>query len=120
MRARALLSCALLAAAYVAVARLGLALDAVSGSAAPVWPPTGLALAGLLLGGTALWPGVLLGAVAANLWVGAPVPAALAIGVGNTLEALLATGSCGAGFDPSLERVRDVGLLTAAAWRARC
>jgi signal transduction histidine kinase len=111
-----LLGCALLATAYVAAARFGLALDAVGGFAAPVWPPTGLALACLLLGGSALWPGVLAGAIAANLWAGAPLAAALAIGAGNTLESVLATWALRrAGFQNGLERVRDVTLLAVAA-----
>ena len=36
---------------YFSTATLGLSLDAVSGVAAAVWPPTGIALAALLLGG---------------------------------------------------------------------
>ena len=116
MRARVFLNAVLLAAAYVVVARLGLALDAVSGFAAPVWPPTGLAIACLLLGQTALWPGVMIGAFTANLLVGAPLLAAAAIGVGNTLEALVAALVLRRlGFRLALERVRDVALLTGAA-----
>ena len=116
MRPRLVVYVALLAAAYVALARLGLALDAVSGFAALVWPPTGLALACLLRGGTALWPGVLVGAVTANLWAGAPAPAALGIGLGNTLEAVAALAALRRfGFEPGLERVRDVVLLASVA-----
>ncbi len=114
--ARWLLRCSGLAAAYLLAARFGLALDPLGGFAAPVWPPTGLALAALLLGGRTLWPGIFLGASVANLWAGAPVAAALAIGLGNTLEAVAAVAILRtAGFDPALERVRDVALLTAAA-----
>ena len=99
--------------------KFGLALDAVGGFAAPVWPPTGLALACLLRGRTSLWPGVLLGAFLANLWAGAPLTAALAIGVGNTLESVLAAIALRrAGFRSELERVRDVALITAAALTA--
>jgi two-component system, NarL family, sensor histidine kinase FusK len=79
----------LLAATYVATARLGLTLDPVSGFATFVWPPTGLALAALLLFGRDLWPGVALGALAANLWNGATIPVAAGIALGNTLEAAL-------------------------------
>jgi signal transduction histidine kinase len=105
-----------LAAAYVAAARFGLTLGAVSGFAAPVWPPTGLAFACLLLGGWSLWPGVLVAAASVNLWAGAPLPAALGIGCGNTLEAVLAVWALRrTGFDPRLERIRDVGLLSGAA-----
>src|SRR5258706_11757000 len=82
------LGVALLFLAYFFTARFGLLLDAVSGFATLVWPPTGIALAALLLFGRRLWPGVLLGAASVNLIAGASLPVALAIGAGNTLEAL--------------------------------
>src|SRR5262249_9678132 len=78
-----------LAVLYTAIAKLGLSLDAVSGFATVVWPPTGLALAMLVLFGLRMWPGVCLGALAVNLWMGAPVAVALGIAVGNTLEAVV-------------------------------
>ena len=71
--------------------RLGLKLDAVAGFASLVWPPTGLALAGLLLWGLRLWPAVTAGALLVNLWQGAPVPVAIGIAAGNTMEAVIAT-----------------------------
>src|SRR5215472_3315387 len=75
--------------AYVLSARLGLAMAPLSGFATLVWPPTGIALAALLLRGVRLWPAVLLGALAANVWTGGPFAVAVGIGIGNTLEALL-------------------------------
>lgn len=78
-----------LAAVYVAVARLGLLMDPVSGFASLVWPPAGVALAALAIFGRELWPGVAIGAFSANLSAGGPLLAALGIGVGNTLEALV-------------------------------
>jgi signal transduction histidine kinase len=100
----------LLFVAYFVTARLGLLMDAVAGFATLVWPPTGIALAALLLFGTRLWPGVLAGAVCVNLVAGASLAEALAIGTGNTLEAL--TGSWllrrVARFDPRLDRIHDV------------
>src|SRR5207247_1988122 len=57
---RYVLSVLALAALYLAVAKLGLEMDPVSGFATVVWPPTGLALAALLVGGRRLWPGVAL------------------------------------------------------------
>ena len=42
---------AAIAALYIVAARAGLQLDTVSGFATLVWPPTGIALAALLLGG---------------------------------------------------------------------
>src|SRR6185503_16689059 len=93
-----------------------LALDAVSGFATLVWPPTGIALAALLLFGYRLWPGVALGAFVANLWVGAPIGVATGIAVGNTLEALIGTLVLRRfDFKPALASVRDVIALISAA-----
>ena len=54
-----------------------------------VWPPTGIALAALVLWGRGLWPGVLLGAFLANVTTDVPVYTAAGIAVGNTLEAVV-------------------------------
>src|SRR3977135_3184615 len=51
---------------YFAAAKGGLALAYESSSVTAVWPPTGIALAALVLGGRRLWPGVALGALLAN------------------------------------------------------
>ena len=59
----------LLCVIYVGMAALGLSLDAVSGIATVVWPPTGIALAALTLYGARFWPGIALGALLINLWV---------------------------------------------------
>jgi len=55
-----------LAAVYFAAAKGGLLLATVGAQVTLVWPPTGLALAALLLGGPRLWPGVALGATLVN------------------------------------------------------
>ncbi|MEP6858554.1 MAG: MASE1 domain-containing protein [Gemmatimonadales bacterium] len=108
----------ILAAVYVVAARAGLMMDAVGGFATLVWPPSGLALAALLIFGRRLWPGILIGAFAANLLTGAPILVALGISAGNSLEAVLAVYALRRipGFEPSLERVVDViGLIVFAA-----
>jgi two-component system CheB/CheR fusion protein len=78
-----------LGAVYAVAGRLGLAIAPVHHFASLVWPPAGIALAALLLGGIRLWPGVALGAFVVNWWAGAPVPVALGIAAGNTLEAVV-------------------------------
>jgi len=85
-------------------------MDAVSGFATLVWPPTGISLAALLLFGYRYWPAVLVGALTTNLLAGAPVLVALAIAAGNTLEALAGTYTLRRipGFRTQLDRVRDV------------
>jgi len=110
---REVLRAGALALVYVVAARLGLALDAVGGFATLVWAPTGIALAALVHWGRALWPGVFLGAVTVNLMIGAPALAALAIGAGNTLEAVVGATLLRRvpGFHPALDRIRDVLAL---------
>jgi len=106
----------LLAAAYFVAAELGLALVETHGNVSPVWPPTGIAIAGLLILGARAWPAVAAGAFLANLWTGVPVGVALGIGAGNTLEALTAYVLLQrVGFRNALERVHDVGALVLLA-----
>ncbi|TMH10656.1 MAG: two-component hybrid sensor and regulator, partial [Betaproteobacteria bacterium] len=59
------------------------------GYATAVWPPSGLALAAVLLAGNRAWPGIWLGAALANVAVQSSALAALFIGTGNTLEAVV-------------------------------
>ena len=53
--------------AYVVAARLGIELSVAHGVITPVWAPTGIALAALVLFGRRLWPAVALGALVANV-----------------------------------------------------
>jgi signal transduction histidine kinase len=101
---------ALLAAGYVVAGKLGLVITAVGGFATPVWAPSGLSLAALVLFGQRLWPGIALGALLVNLWAGASAGVALGISAGNTLEAVLGAYALGRvpGFDPGLGRLKDV------------
>lgn len=105
-----------LVAVYVAAARLGLSMAFVASQVSPVWPPTGIALAAVVLLGPRVTPAIFLGALLANLATGAPLAVSSGIAVGNTLEAL--TGAWilrRAGFDPSLAALRDVVVLVAGA-----
>ena len=78
----------LLASVYFSVAKSSLLLAIPPGYATAVWPPSGIALAALLLLGARHWPGVWLGAAIVNLTVEASLPAAAVIATGNTFEAL--------------------------------
>ena len=78
-----------LAGVYYVAGKLALLLASVHASASPVWPPTGLALAALLLLGYRVWPAVLLGAFFVNVTTAGSVATSLGIAAGNTLEALL-------------------------------
>ena len=114
---RYLLKSGLLFAAYFSTATLGLKMDAVSGFATLVWPPSGIALASLALFGYALWPAIALGALIVNLLSGAPAQAACGIAVGNVLEALLGAYWLRrfSGFQGNLCRVREVLALVLLA-----
>lgn len=82
------------------------------GTVSLVWPPSGLSLAALLLFGVRFWPGILLGAVVTELGTGVPATVAVAMAIGNTLEAGVGAWLLQrAGFDIRLERSRDVFLL---------
>jgi PAS domain S-box-containing protein len=106
------LSAIALAGAYVAAAKLGIELSVAQGVITPVWAPTGIALAGLLLFGRNLWPAVAAGALIANATSGASFLDAAGISVGNTLEAVVgATLLLRADLRPALDRVRDVFAL---------
>jgi PAS domain S-box-containing protein len=94
--ARNLLQTIGLAVVYFMAGKLGLALAYYHPLAAPLWPPTGIALAAILLFGYRVWPGIVVGAFTVN-WVtlgafGAEhqkaIPVSLGIAIGNTLEAL--------------------------------
>lgn len=86
---RRLRTIVILSGVYFAAAKLGLTLAVVHPSATPVWPPTGIALAALLLMGYHAWPGIFLGAFLANLTTAGTVWTSLGIATGNTLEALV-------------------------------
>src|SRR5205814_1009710 len=76
---------------YFLAGKLGLKLAFLHASAAPVWPPAGVALAALLVLGYRTWPALFVGAFLVNVTTAGNFGTSLAIAAGNTLEAL-----CGA------------------------
>ena len=80
----------LLAVVYFCAGKLGLSWAHIHTSVTAVWPPSGIALAALLLWGGRLWPGIFLGAFFLNIFTQGTVLTALSIATGNTLEALFA------------------------------
>ncbi|MEV2216146.1 MASE1 domain-containing protein [Streptomyces sp. NPDC050997] len=100
------------AALYYGSARLGLLQQLVRGQVTPLWPPTGIALASLLLRGPRVWPGIALGAFLVNVSLGPSIPAVLAIVLGNTLAPvcsyLLLRRT---GFHKQLDRLPDALTL---------
>ena len=93
--AKRIFQIALVAICYLVVARLSLFLAFENTNASPVWPPSGLAFAAMLIWGRRIWPGIFMGALAANLlafygnhhMVSPTIGfVSIAIGIGNTLE----------------------------------
>jgi signal transduction histidine kinase len=99
-----------LAVVYHLAARLGLKMAYVQINTSPVWPPTGIALAALLLFGYNLWPGISLGVLVGSLLTGAPVGLAVGMALGNTLEALVGAYCLKrfVGFHNAMDRIQDV------------
>ena len=78
-----------LAALYALLGKAVLLFFSANGVVSIAWPPSGLALAALLIGGKRYFPGVLLGAFVANTMTGLAPGVSAAIATGNALEALL-------------------------------
>src|SRR5215831_18257843 len=76
---------------YFVAGKLGLKLAFLNASASAVWPPSGIALAVLLLFGYRLWPTIFVGAFFVNLTTAGNLATSFGIATGNTLEAI-----CGA------------------------
>lgn len=68
LRRNPVLQTILVAAAYYLTGRLGLFLAIPPGFATAVWPPSGIALAGILLCGSRCWPGVFVGSFLINVF----------------------------------------------------
>ena len=106
----------LLAVAYYLAGKIGLELAYLDGAVAALWPPAGIGLAVLFLGGIRLWPGIVIG----DLLLGdfsAPFATVVAQTAGNTVALVVAamalrrlTGGRG-----DLARVGDVLALVACA-----
>src|SRR2546427_722821 len=107
----------LLAAAYFSAAKLALLVAIPPGYATAVWPPSGIALASVLLLGSRIWPGIWLGASLVNIAVQSSLVAATLIGAGNTLEALAGAALVRAfiGLPGAFRRGEDVVKFVAIA-----
>ena len=84
---RYLVQVTVVAIAYAVGARLAFAIQGVDPFASSVWPPAGIAQAGLLLFGRKVWPGIFLGIFLLNLVN--PSEQIFAIWLGGNLGAIL-------------------------------
>jgi PAS domain S-box-containing protein len=116
----AVITMLILAAVYAITGRLALYLAIPPGYATAIWPPAGLALAGILMHGTRVWPGIWLGSVLVNFWTALhpAMPGTLltaiaiptSIGVGAAMQALVGAVLVrrGVGFPTPLDRGRAI------------
>jgi integral membrane sensor domain MASE1 len=110
-----ILTSSAIALAYFVGARFGLSLAFATKQVTALWPPTGIAVAALVLFGFRVWPAIALGAFAINAIIGDSLLAAAAIAVGNTLGPVLGVASLRrfTSFRLALERVEHVGGFVA-------
>ena len=93
----------ILAAGYSLTGIVGLSLAIPPGYATAVWPPSGIALAAVLLWGPRVWPGIAAGSVLVNLAVAMTtadatfgaisIAIAVSIAAGSTVQALVCAGA---------------------------
>ncbi|HUP37697.1 MAG TPA: MASE1 domain-containing protein [Candidatus Limnocylindria bacterium] len=107
---------AALTVAYVLAGKLGLLFASVHASATAVWPPTGIAIAALLILGVRMWPAVAAGAFLVNVTTAGSVATSLGIALGNTLEAVVGVWLVGrlAHGRGAFERPRGIFAFAAA------
>ena len=98
------------AACYYASGQLGLVRELVVEGAVvtPIWPPTGVSVACLLLFGLRCWPGIALGAFFVVLSLTSLTPSAFGVVLGNTAAPIVGYLLLRrAGFRTDLARLRD-------------
>jgi integral membrane sensor domain MASE1 len=95
---------------YYVAGRLGLlgGLTVEGVTVTPLWPPTGVAVAALLVYGLSVWPGIALGSFFVIASLTTPGPGALITVAGNTIAPVCACLMLRkAGFRLGITRVRD-------------
>ena len=101
---------------YFASARLGLAIPYLDTHITLSWLPAGIAVASLMRWGYNCWPGIFLGALAANYSADSPLLLDVCIALGNTLAPLISANLLHrTQFRQSLDRAYDIVLLIMAA-----
>ena len=124
--------CLLIASLYFLCGRIGLLLAIPPEYATAIWPPSGLALVGLLLFGPRYWPGVWLGSFCINLGMGLDasnaagilhsVCVAASIGAGASLQAAAGASLVGGaiGWPSPLIRNKDILYFMALGGPVSC
>lgn len=108
----------LLTAAYVISGKLGLMLALAPGYASPIFPPAGIAIAAMLMGGRKMLPWIFLASLSLNLWVGQQFDVinfevAVVIAIASTLQAAIGGWALRSmiGYPTMLDQKREVLLF---------
>ncbi len=111
-----------LAFIYALLAIIVLVFFSVNGVVSVIWPPSGLALAALLIGGKKYWPGIFIGAFTGNMVGGGSAWISFTLASGNTLETLTCLWllSRPGRFDSALSHPRDYLWLILTASAGAC
>jgi signal transduction histidine kinase len=103
-----------IAIAYYTAGRFGQSLAFTEPGITALWPPTGIALAALILWGYRVWPGIFIGALITNALSNHALVFPALISVGNVLGPVLTRFALGRfGFDKAFASMRDVVTLIA-------
>src|SRR6267154_1460630 len=86
-----LVELSIVAASYIALAESALLLPAINPAATPLWPPTGFALALVLLRGYRIWPAILVGSLSPYLMAGQSLLVSGSVGISTLLAAFAGT-----------------------------
>src|SRR5437879_1810815 len=86
-----LVELSIVAASYIGLAESALLLPAINPAATPLWPPTGFALALVLLRGYRIWPAILLGSLSPDLVAGQSLLELGSVGISTLVAAFAGT-----------------------------
>lgn len=128
MKAADLGRIAALAAGSFVVGRLAHPFGETPGFATLLWPPSGIALAAVLLWGYRVWPGVFLGTLLVNISVASagqldhPIAISGCMSVGSSIQAVVGAFLIRrfVGFPTALTSGREVALFLALGGPAAC
>src|SRR6266568_3805383 len=81
----------IVAAIYIGLAESARLLPAINPAATPLWPPTGFALALVLLRGYRIWPAILVGSISPYLMAGRSLLESGSVGISSLLAAFAGT-----------------------------
>ena len=79
------LELAIITASYLGLAAMWLSAPSINLAATPLWPPSGLALALVLVRGFRIWPAILVGLFSCQIMGGRSVLESASIGIGSLL-----------------------------------